>query len=163
MKPLVLLTLMISSTVLARERDDFNSILKRVESHYGKRHMRLPLMGLISFTSLMTRPMGVSGLRLAVIEGVGSRHEGIPDFHPGPEWQPVIRTTSRNGERMVMYGREDGTAIRALMVAIEKNEAVVLQMRLDPARFAKLVAEKSEIAERHGGTETPRKLKLAPQ
>ena len=145
MKTLVLFSLIASATAVAGEKhDDFNSILKQVESHYGKRHMKIPFLGLLSFASHLARPIGVSDLKLAVIEGVGSRADAFPEFHPGPQWQPFIRTTSRNGERMVMYGREDGRAIRTLMVMLDKDEAVVLQMRLDPAHFAKFVSEKAE-------------------
>ena len=145
MRALVLALLAISATATAGEKhDDFKSILKRMESHYGKRHVKIPLMGFITFASKFARPAGVSDLKLAVIEGVGTRLESLPEFQPGPEWQTLIRTTSRAGERMVMYGREEGRAIRTLMVAIEKDEAVVMQMRLDPAHFAKFVSEKAE-------------------
>ena len=141
MKTLVLLSLMLPGAASAG--DDFNAILKRVESHYGKRHMKIPFMGLVTFASHFARPVGVSDLKLAVIEGVGSRLEALPDFQPGPDWQPFIRTSSRTGERMVMYGRDEGRAIRTLMVSIEKDEAVVMQMRLDPAHLSKFLAERS--------------------
>ena len=141
MKTLILLCAMLPPVAVAG--DDFNTILKQVESHYGKRHMKIPFMGMITFASHLARPAGVSDLKLAVIEGVGSRLESIPDFQPGPQWQPFIRTTSRTGERMVMYGRDEGHAIRTLMVVIEKDEAVVMQMRLDPAHLSKFLAEKS--------------------
>lgn len=139
MKTILLLTLTASMAVAG---DDFHAILKRVESHYGKRHMTIPLLGLVTFASHLTRPLGASDFKLAVIEGVGSR-DAIPDFDPGPEWRAFIRTTSRNGDHTVMYGRDEGHVIRTLMVVIDKDEAVVMQMRLDPSRFAKFVADKS--------------------
>lgn len=140
MRPLLLLSLLLPTAALAD--DDFKEILKRVETHYGKRHMTIPFLGMVTFVSHLTRPLGASDLRIAIIEGVGAR-DAAPDFHPGPEWHAFIRTTSRRGEHTVMYGREEGHAIRTLMVVVDKDEAVVMQMRLDPQRFAKFVAEKS--------------------
>ena len=43
----------------------------------------------------------------------------------------------------MLYGRDEGHAIRTLMVVVDKDEAVVMQMRLNPTHFAKFVAEKS--------------------
>ena len=144
MKTFVLLSLMIPCTTLAGEKhDDFNTILKRVEAHYGKGHMRIPFLGLVTFASHFTRPLGASDFKLAVIEGVDTRSGGVPDFEPGPDWRAFIRTTSRNGEHAVMYGRDEGHAIRTFMLVLDHDEAVVMHMRLDPGRFMKLLAEKS--------------------
>jgi hypothetical protein len=122
--------------------DDFSLMLKRVESHYGKNHMRIPFLGVVTFASHLTRPMGASDFKLAVIEG--TRASDVPDFEPGGDWRAFLRTTSRDGGHTVMYGREEGPrAIRALMLVIDKDEAVVMQMRLDPGRFAKMLAEKA--------------------
>ena len=140
MRTLVFLSLTLPAAAVAG--DDFKDILKRVESHYGKRHMTIPFLGMVTFASHLTRPLGASDFKIAVIEGVGSRNS-IPDFQPGPEWSAVIRTTSRTGEHTVMYGRDGGNAIRILMVVVDHDEAVVMQMRLDPSRFTKLLAEKS--------------------
>ena len=145
MKHLILLTVVAASSLLAGEKpDDFNSILKRVESHYGKRHMKIPLMGLVSFASRMARPAGVSDFKFAIIEGAGAELGTLPEFHPGPQWRPFLRTTSRSGEQVVLYGREERHAIRTLMVVLDRNEAVVMQMRLNPEHFAKFVSDKAE-------------------
>lgn len=143
MKPLAMLAILASTACLASEKhDDFKTILKRVESHYGRQHMKIPLLGLVTFASHFTRPLGASDFKLAVIEGVGYR-DSAPDFEPGPEWRAFIRTTSRTGEHTVMYGRDEGHAIRTLMLVVDKDEAVVMHMRLNPTRFTKVLAEKS--------------------
>ena len=122
--------------------DDFNGILKRVESHYGKRHMRIPFIGLATFASHFTRPLGASDFKIAVIEGVDAR-SSVPDFEPGPGWKAFIRTTSRSGEHTVMYARDEGEAVRTFMLVVDRDEAVVMQMRLNPSRFAKLLEDHS--------------------
>src|SRR5450432_129 len=96
--------LLLSMSAGAREKpDDFAALLKRVESHYGKHHMRIPMLGLVTFASHFTRPLGASDFRLAIIEGVGYENDSMPDFEPGADWRPFIRTTSRSGEHTVMY------------------------------------------------------------
>jgi hypothetical protein len=138
-----LLVLTAAMAPAADKPDDFKSIVKRVEQHYGKAHMKVPLMGLVTFASHFTRPLGASDFKLAVIDDVGPSAESMPDFNPGPEWRAVIRSTSRNGDHTAIYGRDEGHAIRTLIVSLEKDEAVVMQMRLDPGHFAKMLNDKS--------------------
>jgi hypothetical protein len=142
----IALLLASSLTAVAGDKpDDFKSIVKQVEQHYGKARMKVPLMGLVSFASHFTRPLGASDFKLAVIEGVDSRSESLPEFNPGREWKPVIRTTSRNGEHVVIFGRDEGRAVRTLVVTVGGDDAVVMQMRLDPGHFAKMLNDRSFI------------------
>ena len=143
MKALALLVMLLPATTFAG--DDFTRILKQVETHYGKRHMKIPFLGMVTFASHLTRPLGASDFKLAVLNGNDDTgFHGIPDFHPGPEWQAFIRTTSHNGDgHTVMYARDEGKAIRTLMLVVDRNEAVVMQLRMDPARFGKFVSERS--------------------
>jgi hypothetical protein len=149
-KPLSIALLLVSVTATAADKqdrpDDFKTIVKRVEQHYGKAHMKVPMMGLVSFASHFTRPIGASDFKLAIIEGIGVRDEALPEFNPGPEWRAVIRTTSRHGDHMVMFGRDEGGhAIRTLLVTVDNDEAVVMEMRLDPTHFAKMLSDRSQI------------------
>src|SRR5450432_163844 len=134
MKALALLALIVSTAATAGEKhDDFTILLKRVEDHYGKRHIRIPLLGMVTFASHLTRPLGASDFRLAVIEDVSSA-DSLPDFEPGPDWRAFIRTTSRRGDRTVIYGRDEGNAVRTLLLVVDHDEAVLMQMRLEPSR-----------------------------
>ena len=138
------LLLLVSVAAFAGEkRDDFNSIVRKVEEHYGKAHMKVPLIGLVSFASHFTRPAGASDFKLAIIDGLGDRAESFPEFNPGEQWRSVIRTTSRHGQHFVLYGRDEGHAIKTLMVTVDRDQAVVMQMRLDPTHFAKMLNDKS--------------------
>ena len=86
----------------ADKPDDFKTIVKRVEQYYGKEHMKVPLMGLVSFASHFTRPVGASDFKLAIIEGVDRPDDQAgPVFNPGAEWSVVIRTMSRRGDQVV--------------------------------------------------------------
>lgn len=142
--PILLVTLVPAIAVSAGEKaDNFNSIVKRVEQHYGKSHSKVPFMGLVSFASHFTRPVGASDFKLAIIEGVDARDQSFPEFNPGPEWRPVIRTASRHGDHVVMYGHDEGNAIKTLIVTVSDDSAVVMQMRLDPTHFSKMLNDKS--------------------
>ena len=137
-----ILFLLAASTVAAENPDNFQAIVKRVEAHYGKRHMQIPLFGLVTFASHLTRPAGASGLQMAIIEDIDTS-KNAPTFHPGPNWRPIIRTTSHHREQTVIYARDEGhNAIHVLLVAID-NDAVVMQMRLAPSAFLKFLADKS--------------------
>ena len=140
---LILLMPLSPAASAGEKHDDFNSIVKRIEEHYGKTHMKVPLMGLVSLASHFTRPAGASDFKLAIIEGVGARSGELPDFNPGEQWRAVIRTTSRNGEHFVMFGRDEGHAIKTLLLTVNDEEAVVMQMRLDVTHFAKMLADKA--------------------
>jgi hypothetical protein len=139
----IFLLILVPASRAADKPDNFNSIVKRVEEHYGKSHTKVPLMGLVSFASHFTRPVGASDFKLAIIEGVDSRDESLPEFNPGSEWRPVIRTSSRHGGHVVIFGHDDGHAIKTLVVTVSDDSAVVMQMRLDLTHFAKMLSDKS--------------------
>ena len=148
MKSLAILLVFASAVAVAGEKhDDFHSIVKRVEQYYGKKHQFGALMGVVGFASHFTRPLGASDFKIAIIDEVDAGEGPAPEFKPGPEWSPVIRTTTRHGENTVIFSRVDGHAVRTLMVVLDRDSAVVMQMRFDPTHFAKFVTVKSRVTD----------------
>jgi hypothetical protein len=132
-----------SATPVDRGLDDFDGVVKSVESHYHKKRVWIPFMGMIGFVSQAARPLGASDFRLAVVEGINDR-QNPPDLTFHESWRAVIRVRERNGESVNIMAREDGhKAVKLLMLVVDNNEAVVMQMRMSPTRFLEFVAEKA--------------------
>jgi hypothetical protein len=126
-----------------RGLDDFDGVVKSIESHYHRKRVWIPLMGLVNFVSHAARPLGASDFKLAVIDGIGDR-ANPPDLTFGEVWRPVVRVRERNGEVVnIMARQEDRSAIKLLMLVVDDNNAVVMQMRMAPTRFLEFVAEKA--------------------
>lgn len=132
-----------TATPVDQELDDFDSIVRRMESHFRKQRVWIPFMGAINYVSHLARPLGASDFKLAVIEDVNSRAN--PIIIPFSErWRPVVRVRDRDGESVEIMAREDGhRAVKLLMLVMDDGEAVVMQMRMAPTRFLEFVAEKA--------------------
>ena len=142
---LVLVITLVAGTALPVDRglDDFDGVVKSIESHYHKKRVWIPLMGVIGFVSNAARPLGASDFRLAVVDGIGDR-SNPPDLTFGENWRPVIRVRERNGESVNIMAREEGRkAVKLLMMVVDNDNAVVMQMRMSPTRFLQFVAEKA--------------------
>ena len=127
-----------------RGLDDFDGVVRSVESHYQKKRVWIPLIGLVGFVSQAARPLGASDFKLAVIDGIGNNKAGAPDLTFGESWRPVIRVRERNGETVNIMAREDGRkAVKLLMFVVDHDNAVVMQMRMAPTRFLEFLAEKA--------------------
>ena len=141
---LTLASLLIAGSAVPVDRglDDFDGVVKSIETHYHKQRVWIPLMGVIGFLSQAARPLGASDFRLAVIDGVNDRRNP-PDLTFGEAWRPVIRVRERNGESVNIMAREDGHKAVKLLMLVADNDAVVMQMRMAPTRFLEFVAEKA--------------------
>ncbi len=142
---LALASALIAAPALPVDRglDDFDGVVKTIESHYQKRRIWIPLMGLVSFVSYAARPLGASDFKLAVIDGIDDRNNP-PDLTFGDTWRPVIRVRERNGQMVNIMAREDGhRAVKLLMLVVDNSDAVVMQMRMSPTRFLEFVAERA--------------------
>lgn len=139
--PAILLTVLLQflpATAIAGD-EDFHLLVDRVSSYYQKRPM--PFMGLLSFIGNRFTPHGVSHLHMAIFEDVdGSRTPPGAEFDSfmqgvvGPSYQPFVRVhNNHNGEQTYIYAREHGKQnYEMLIVSMERTEAVVLKIELNP-------------------------------
>jgi hypothetical protein len=123
---------------------DFDSLVHDMESEYGTKRLYIPFMGFANFIVKMARPAGASDLKLAVFEHVDANR------HPSPErldatfspqgWKPFIRVHSnKSGERVQIYARQSHRDHELLITTFERDEAVVIRMRVNAEQLAKWV------------------------
>lgn len=123
--------------------NDFAAVVRLVETHYRARRRRMPFFA----NTLMrgaARFAGVRGFRLAVFENQDfSARAGDNEFMERvraalrEEWQPIVRVSSRDGERTLIYARESGERLRLLIVNIEPREATIAQLEVAPQMIAR--------------------------
>ena len=120
---------------------DFDRLVSSVERHYGKRRLHIPFMGVASFLSGAARPLGASGVKLAVIEDV-DRAEAFAPTLPH-SWRPVIRIVKEGREETAIFGRDEGKSIKLLLLTQDGGQAVVMQCRMHPSKFLEFLASRA--------------------
>lgn len=133
--------------------DDFDMIVKNIESHYKAKKRRIPFLGLAGFFVKIIHPAGVKSFKLAVFDE--------QDFKPGQrdfefeqsvkksinskKWKPMTRTISRStGNRAYVYTHQSGKDMEMLTVTFSNRQAIVVQAKINPDAVAKFM-EKPEI------------------
>ncbi|HYE74769.1 MAG TPA: VWA domain-containing protein, partial [Blastocatellia bacterium] len=106
---------------------------------------RIPFLGLAGFIVKIVRPAGVKGFKLAVFEDQNfsgaaddKTFESVMNRALGDKWQPMIRSYSRRtGERTYIFSKPNGKDMELMIATLESNEAVVLQVKVNPDTLAK--------------------------
>jgi hypothetical protein len=136
---------------------DFDVIVRAMENQYGTKKLYIPLMGVANFFVKIARPAGTRDFKLAVFEGVDDRLHPSPDqlervlrSRPGHGWSRFITVDERrSGERVHVYGCRSGKDHWELfLIALERREAVVMRLRLNPAGLAKWLDHPHRMARR---------------
>jgi hypothetical protein len=97
-------------------------------------------MGLLSFAANRFNLHGVKNLKLAIFEDVdSSRTPSAREFDAflqglvGSSYQPFVRVfDNHSGEQTFIYVRECDKNYDMLIVSLERTEAVIIKMRVDP-------------------------------
>ena len=127
---------------------EFGLLVRYVESHYHAHRSHRFLLGFASFAVNVVRPEGVRGIKLALWENQNltasnGADADFPDVvHAGLDegWQPMVRVWSRrSGERTVVFAKPEGNDMKLLVATVESDEAVVVQMRINPDRLSKCI------------------------
>jgi hypothetical protein len=120
--------------------DDFSSVVKGIESHYGICRVHPHLVG---FALFLAKPAmwsrDVSGLKVAVFEKENRAFtpslqelDKIMIASLSPEWQPFVRVSSRReGEATVIYINLSGKHMGMLIATIERSEIAVVHLKVD--------------------------------
>lgn len=148
-----------SAPALARERE-FGMVVRQIESSYHAKRSHPHLMALAGFVVRVWRPYGVSSVKLALFEE--------QDFSAAPDgadfasvvqaaltegWRPLAQVYSRrSGERTVVFAREAGKNLKLLVASVESNEAVVVQLKLNPDKLVRCLDRWTEKPDEIGGS-----------
>jgi hypothetical protein len=136
---------------------DFDAVVRAMEQQYGTKKLYIPFLGVANFFLKIARPAGARDFKFAVFEGVDDRRHPSPDVLDGilqsaraQGWSRFITVDEkRSGERVYIYGRRSGKDHwELLLTALERGEAVVLRLRLNPDGVAKWLDQPQRMARR---------------
>ena len=154
--PAILLFLLFTAPGATFAADSaFNTLVKKIESHYGTRRTRIPFLGLANAVVKVARPAGARDLKLAVFENLPDSAED--DFHAligrdlGPGWQSIVRVHSRRDSESVqstsIYTRSAGRDINLLIATRESQQATLVQLQVSEQLLARWLADPKRMGE----------------
>jgi len=156
---LLALLLATASATYAGE-NEFDRIVKAIESHYGASPTHSPFMGMASFLVKVARPAGTSGFKLAVFENLGSspsygQHAELDRFMrslSGNGLHPLVRTHSRaSDESTYIFTGETGRSTRMLIATFQRNQATVIEVRANMDTLLKTIESPQHAGARSNG------------
>ena len=136
---------------------EFKGVVSAIESHYGVHRTHIPFL---SFAMLFARPAGVSGFKLAVFEDFHSSDvasmnddlQHVVEHSLSSDWHLFVRTRSRDdGDNTLIYVNLGDGKLQMMIVAIEPNEATVVEMNLSERALRKWIDEPKESAKDQSG------------
>ncbi|HXA85610.1 MAG TPA: hypothetical protein VNZ47_11060 [Candidatus Dormibacteraeota bacterium] len=134
-------------------RDDFGKIVHHIEANYHVHRQHRFVMGLAGFTVKFWHIAGVKSLKGAIFENQrftraasDTRFDEVVRAAMDSGWQPLVQSWDRHtGERTYIYAQDvsskKGKDVKVLVVTLESNEAIVLQVKVDPRRLDEFIEE----------------------
>jgi hypothetical protein len=154
--------------------DDFGRIVHHIEANYHVHRQHRWVMGLAGFTVKFWHIAGVKSLKGAIFENQpfvnaasDTRFDEVVRAAVDSGWQPLVQSWDRHtGERTYVYAQEvsskKGSDMKLLVVSLESNEAVVLQVKVDPKKLNDFIEETSAGRHHHQDHQIPRE-EVQPQ
>lgn len=129
--------------------DDFGSIVHHIEAEY---HVHRNYRFLMSFAGVVVKCTHVGGVKvfkMAIFEDqhlpgteLDDRLDELVQRAGSSGWQPMVKSFSRrSGERTYIYAKAEGNDMKLLLVSVESNEAVVLQVKINPDKLSHFINE----------------------
>lgn len=134
--------LSLGQTAASAKDTSFDAIAKHLKAQYKAKRRKIPFMGLASFAVRIIHPAGVKSIKLAIFEELD--HAPAPGNNElnaimrnalPPEWKPLVRIRSRDGEQMYVYAMEEGKSIKLMVVNIDGTDAVIARVKLNPEKL----------------------------
>jgi hypothetical protein len=145
----LLLAAFVIPTQNAFARDDFGKIVHHIEAKYHVHRQHRWVMGLAGFTVKFWHVGGVKNFKGAIFENQpfvnaasDTRFDEVVRAAMDSGWQPLVQSWDRHtGERTYIYAQDLGKDMKVLVVNLESNEAVVLQVKVDPQKLNDFIEE----------------------
>ncbi len=138
----------------------FNNVVHHIESRYHVHRQGRFVMAFAGLVVKCSHVAGVKNFKAAIFENqrfVNS--ESDTEFEQVMRsaleqekgWQPIVRSFSyKTGEHTYIYAQYMGKDMKLLVATLESNEAVVVQVKLDPDKMVEFIDENThEVHHRH--------------
>jgi hypothetical protein len=147
---------MTSTTIFADKKEDdksFSSVVKYMKSNYKARGQGT--FGMVTFARFLVkviRPAGVKNFKISMLRDLQFTTKRVDDDlgtfirnNVHTDWQPLTQVVSRKENQYIyVYFMPENEHAKFLIVAVQKQEAFVIQFKFEPERLAKFL-EKPEI------------------
>ena len=147
---------MASASVYADKKPDdksYSSVIKYLKSNYKARGQGT--FGALTFARFLVkiiRPAGVKNFKLSMLRDLQFTSKRVDDdlgtfirTNVHADWQPLTQVISRKENQYVyVYFMQEKEDAKFLVVAVQKQDAFVIQFKFDPEVLAKFL-EKPEI------------------
>jgi len=153
-------------------KDDFDKIVHHIEANYHVHRQHRFVIGMAGFVVKFWHFAGVKNLKAAIFENQrftnaasDTRFDEVVRAAMESGWQPLVQSWDRHtGERTYVYAQEvaskKGSDRKLLVVNLESEEAVVLQVKVDPKKLNDFIDETN--AGHHHDRRAPRE-EVEPQ
>ena len=167
---MVLVAALVAQAQNSFAKDNFGRIVHHIEVNYHVHRQHRWVMGLAGFTVKFWHIAGVKSLKGAIFENQpfvnaasDTRFDEVVRAAMDSGWQPLVQSWDRHtGERTYIYAQDvsskNGKDMKVLVVSLESNEAVVLQVKVDPKKLNEFIEETN--AGHHRSRPTPREETL---
>lgn len=136
--------------------DDFGRIVRRIEAEY---HVHRNYRFLMAFAGVVVKCTHVGGVKVFKAAIFEDQHlsgteldnclDELVQRAGSSAWQPLVRSFSRrSGEQTYIYAQASGNDMKLLLVSVEPNEAVVIQVKIDPVKLSDFINEHAGDSER---------------
>lgn len=135
----------VAPSVSARD-DDYDKVVKHLQTKYHAKKISFGFMWLARFAVKVVRPAGVKSFNLTLFENLQFSRATLDEEMQAamrsslsPDWSPVIRVRSREGQQVYAYLREDGSNVKMMLVTIDSDNAAVIRATFSPEKLAEFI------------------------
>lgn len=152
----LVVALLVASGVTLIGESEFDHVVKAIETHYGTKRTSIPFMGLANVFLKVAHPAGTSEFKLAVFDDLKSNVDAREDREldrfmrnlSSSRLHPLIAVHSRrDGESIYIYAGDEGRNTRMLIATFQRDQATVVQVRVDIDSLLKWLNSPEEASE----------------
>ena len=134
------------TTKSAKKPGEYKAIVSHLKTKYRAKKVKIPFMFLARFAVSVVRPAGVKSFSVTLFEDLKFSRETLDREMQAtmrasfdPNWVPIFRVRSRDGQQAYMYMRDAGNSVKIALVTIDQQQAAVIRATFSPERLAEFI------------------------
>lgn len=141
-----LLVFTLAAQPAAAQSGEYKAVVQHLKSNYHAKKVNIPFMWLARFAVSVVRPAGVKSFSVTLFQDLQFSRETLDAEMQatmrnsfGPEWSPILRVRSHDGQQAYMYIREAGKNLKIALVTIDNQNAAVIRATFSPDRLTEFI------------------------